>query len=158
MKPDTDFVLRSLAAVLRTEILPLVDSKYVQADILLIIQFLSALAADYESAAFCRNEENQELRELFAEAGTYVTETDLKKRLDKAVNSKDVDFKISSLDKCNQDLFNILIDLHAHIETLEGEEARRIEQTIWKVLKMKIMRRLPIIKMALPGSTPELLE
>lgn len=158
MKPDTDFLLRSLAAVLRTEILPLVGSKYVQADILLIIQFLFALAADYESAAFCRIEENQELRELFAEAGTYVTETNLKKRLDKAINSKDVDFKISSLDKCNQNLFNILIDLHAHVETLKDEKAHRIEQAIWKALNMKVMRRLPIIRKALPGSAPELLE
>jgi len=158
MKPDTDFLLRSLASVLRTQILPLMDSKYVQSDILLITQFLLALSADYESAAFCRIEENRELRELFAEASTYVTETNLKNRLYKAINSKDVDFKISSLDKCNQELFKILIDLHAHIETLEGEEGGRIEQTIWKVLKMKIMRRLPIIKMALPGSIPELLE
>jgi hypothetical protein len=34
------------------------------------------------------------------------------------------------------------------VETLEGDDERKLEQAIWQALQMKIMRRIPIIMAA----------
>ena len=148
MKPDTDFLLRSIAAELGSKIHPQVATKYGKANLEQIIQVLAALAEDFDTAASRRIEENQQLRSVFSEAAASVADDALKARLKKAADETETDYRISALDKMNRDLFTLLDELHAHVETLEGDKADQIEKAIWQVLQMKTMRRLPIIMSA----------
>jgi hypothetical protein len=148
MKPDTDFMLRAIAAELGSRIYPDVETSYGKANLEQIIQILVALAEDFDTAASRRIEENQQIRGLFEEALNSVGDDDLKMRLEKAVNETETDFRISALDTINQNLFSLLKELHEHVETLEGDEEHKLERAIWQVLQMKIMRRVPIIMAA----------
>jgi hypothetical protein len=148
MKPDTDFMLRAIAAELGSRIYPEVETSYGKANLEQIIQLLVALAEDFDTTASRRIEENKQIRLLFAEAMGSVGNDDLKMRLEKAANETETDYRISALDKINQNLFALLRELHEHVETLEGDDERKLEQAIWQALQMKIMRRVPIIMAA----------
>ncbi len=151
MKPNSDFLLRSIAKSLATEIHPLVDSEYHQSILKQIIELLVGIAADFDGAAARLIDENTEIRGLFADAVASIGDDNLKERLEKAAKSVDGDFKVSELDKSNQDLAGLLIELHTHVETIEGDEARRIEAAIGQALLMKSMRRLAVV-MEIPGT------
>ena len=152
MKPDTDFLLRAIATELGKKIYPNIKADYDRANLEQIIQLLVALAEDFDTAASRRIEENQQLRLLFSEKTGFVKDDDLKKRILEAAAGTENDYKISALDKSNQNLFTLLNELLAHVETLEGDEASEVENAIWQSLQMKIMRRVPII-MATAGWT-----
>ena len=63
---------------------------------------------------------------------------------------------VSELDKTNQSLRSLFIDLHAHVETLDGEPARRLEASIWQELSASVQRRLPaLVGMATAGAILE---
>ncbi len=48
---------------------------------------------------------------------------------------------VSDLERSNAELRSLLIELHAHVETLEAPEARRIEAAIWRELVTSTERR-----------------
>jgi len=145
MKPSSDFLLRSIAKSLATDIFPQVESRYHQLILKQIIELVVGIAADFDGAAARIIEENAEIRRLFNDAALSVTDNNLKERLEKAANSVEGDYKISGLDKSNQDLTRLLIELHAHVEILEGDESRSIEEAIKQALMMKSMRRLAVV-------------
>ncbi len=110
-----------------------------------IVQLLAGIAEDYEHATSWLLEENNEIRQLLNGATKWMNSSPLKERLEKAVISTDTDFKVSALDRSNQDLVEALIELHAYVEDLKNENARQTEEAIWQTLLMRPMRRLPII-------------
>ena len=148
MKPDTDFILSSIAAELRANVYPEVQSAYGKANLEQIIQILAGLAEEFDTAASRRIEENQEIRDIIATAAGTVGDKTLKRRLEKATKAVETDYRISTLDRINRNLFALLNELHEYIETLEGDEARRIESSVWQALHDKINRRVPIIMTA----------
>jgi hypothetical protein len=86
-------------------------------------------------------EENGELRRLFLESLSAVREDDLRVRLRQAAERGDTDYRLSALDEANSDLVKLLIELHSHVEGLKGEDARKVEEGIWRVLENWTKRR-----------------
>ena len=154
MKPDTDFILSSIATELRSKVHPEVQTAYGKANLEQIIQLLVGLAEEFDTAASRRIEENQEIRDIFAAAASTVMDQPLKGRLEKAAKEIETDYSISALDRLNRNLFTLLGELHEHIESLEGDEANRIERSIWQTLQSKISRRVPIIMTAADTPAP----
>jgi hypothetical protein len=70
-----------------------------------------------------------------------VDDTDLQKRLAAAANSSDASLLISQLEQSNDALRALLIELHAHVETLTGAQARALEDAIWRELSASTERR-----------------
>ncbi|MBW2374169.1 MAG: hypothetical protein JRF70_16705, partial [Deltaproteobacteria bacterium] len=88
-----------------------------------------------------RVEENRELRRLFAEAAPAVEDAELRARLEAAAAGSDEDLAVSALEASNSVLRVLLIELHAHVEELDSDAARGVEQAIWRELVASTERR-----------------
>ncbi len=141
MRPPVDRVLKQLATTLIGEIAPLVQVEYVQKNTLLVSMLLVSVAEEWDRAAERRVEENRELRRIFAEAAPAISKGELRTRLETAASEKDLRLRIRDLDASNDALRGLLMDLHAHVEGLETEEAGRIESEIWRELAASTERR-----------------
>lgn len=148
MKPDTALLLNSLAREVAVKMVPQLDSDYARADGGLVVELLLAAASDIDTAASRYIEENSKLRSLFSEAGNVVKDEELSQELGQelktAAEEEEQDYKISSLQKKNDELSGLLIRLHARVETLESGEARKIEDAIWNFLSARTFGQLPV--------------
>lgn len=88
-----------------------------------------------DDAAAIRATENETMRLLLGDAAGVVKDTALAARLSAAAAIAGSGLKISELDAAGDALRNLIIELHAHVETLEGCAARNIDQRIWRLLK-----------------------
>ena len=141
MRPQCDHILRTLGMVLATKYMPVLETDHAKAEIALTALVLGVISEEFERAAHRRIEENREMRKIFEKAVSVVTDKELKKRLSEASEKTEFDFHISALDKLNCELQAVLIDLHAHIEEIEGPEARNMETMIWQELENRVARR-----------------
>jgi hypothetical protein len=144
MKPDTALLLNSLAGEVAVKMVPQLDSDYARADGGLVVELLLAAAGDIDTAASRYIEENSKLRSLFSEAGNVVGDEELGQELKTAAEEEEQDYKISSLQKKNDELSGLLIRLHARVETLKSGEARKIEDAIWNFLSARTFGQLPV--------------
>jgi|GEM_PF-265494 hypothetical protein len=141
MRPSCDDILKILGNALVTEYMPKIPADKPRTDLALMALMIGVVGEEIERAAARRLEENQELRDLFAKVLPIVRDPDLKRRLEQAARTREEDFRVSALDRLNAELLTLLIELHGHVETLEGEEARKAEQGIWQVLEGWTARR-----------------
>jgi hypothetical protein len=141
VKPDPGHVLERVTQALLAEIAPAVQPAYRQASVTVHAMLLVSLREELDRAAARRAEENAALRALFAEAAPAVREAALRERLAGAAGARDASLRVPDLDAANQALRALLIELHAHVETLDGPEARRIEAAIWRELAASTERR-----------------
>ncbi len=141
MKPDADGLLNNLAAYLLTTVAPLTGTDAGMKTVAVIAVLMSAVVEEFDRAAANRIEENKRLRDLFSRVIHVVADHDLEARMEEAVDTVDEDFRISALDKTNRGLRELFIDLHVHIEGLEGEDARRTEEAIWQEMAAMVKRR-----------------
>jgi hypothetical protein len=118
MKPDVDVTHSMLTAML-----------------------LQCASEEWDRAAARRVEENRILRQLFAEAAPEIGDSDLRGRLETACGEDDEDLRISELNRSNDRLRTLLIELHGHVEEIDTEPARRIEAAIWQELRVSTERR-----------------
>jgi hypothetical protein len=102
---------------------------------------LTMIREEWDRAAARRAEENAALRALFRDAAPVVADTELRHRLSDASASSDPSLRISELERANDALRALLIDLHAHVETLGSADAKRIDDAIWKELSASTERR-----------------
>ena len=66
-------------------------------------------------------------------------------RLRAAAEGADADLRVTALERANQALRGLLVELHAQLETLSSPEARRLEAAIWEELRRSTERRaLPL--------------
>jgi Rad3-related DNA helicase len=137
----SDHILKTVTASLATEYLPNVVKDHERLGLFFSIFLLGAAAEETERAAHRRIEENNALREIFAQSLPVIEDKDLKSRLQLAVAKTEVDYRVTALDELNCELQEALIDLHAHVETLEGDRARAIEKAIWQELEEWTKRR-----------------
>lgn len=152
MKPDISLLLNSLAREVAVKMVPQLDSDYARADGGLIVELLLAAAGDIDTAASRYIEENSKLRSLFSEASTVVGGQELDQELGQelgqelktAAEEEEQDYKISSLQKKNDELSRLLIRLHARVEVLESSEVRKIEDAIWNFLSARTFGQLPV--------------
>ena len=141
MKPDVDLTLQLIAASLMTEIAPKISDDYTQRNSMLTVMLLQCAAEEWDRAAARRVEENRTLRRLFAEVAREIGDRDLRDRLEAASAGEDESLRISDLNRSNDGLRTLLIELHAHVEEIETEAARRIEAAIWQELRVSTERR-----------------
>ena len=141
MRPQGDLILRTVATNMLSKYLPGIGTEQGRSDFGLMALMALLVAEEFERAAHRRIEENNAFRNLFKDALPVVKDDDLKRRIIEAMEKTEDDYRISALDKLNCELQEVLIDLHAHIETLEGDDARKTEEAIWKELENWTKRR-----------------
>lgn len=141
MKPDVDLTLQTIAASLMTEIAPKISDEYTQRNSMLAAMLLQIAAEEWDRAAARRVEENGALRRLFAEAAPEIEDRDLRGRLEAASGGEEESLRIADLNRSNDGLRALLIELHAHLEEIDTETARRIEAAIWRELRVSTDRR-----------------
>ena len=141
MKPDMQIALQKLSQTMLMQIAPAVGVDYLQRNTALAAIMLQVVAEEWDRAAARRVEENGAMRKLFGEARAVVTDASLGQLLAEEAAGGDINLRIAALDAANKRLRALLIDLHAHVETLATPEARRVEDAIWAELKRSTERR-----------------
>ncbi|MEX2207032.1 MAG: hypothetical protein WEF50_12460 [Myxococcota bacterium] len=141
MKPEIPKVLEVVAAKLIFEVAPSVTPSYRQSSIGVTAMLLGIVREEWDRAAARRVEENASLRALFGEAASVVTDTDLRHRIEAAAASSDASLLVSELEKSNDALRALLIDLHAQVEEQSGAASRALEDAIWRELSASTERR-----------------
>ena len=124
-----------------TQIGPEIRSGYAQSSALVAGMVLQAASEEWDRAAARRVEENDALRALFRDARSTGENAALAERLDEAAAGADTDLHLSALDRSNDALRALLIELHAHVEELAGDAARDVESRIWSELRRSTERR-----------------
>ncbi len=141
MKPDVPNVLEVLTGTLMFDVAPNVTPSYRQSSIGVTAILLGMMREEWDRAAARRLEENEALRGLFRESRLAVSDTDLRRRLDEAAAARDASFRVSDLERGNEALRKLLIELHEHVELETSAEARRVEDAIWRELSASTERR-----------------
>jgi len=141
MKPEPSHALERLMQALLTELMPAVQPAYRQAGVGIQAMMIAAIREEHDRAAARRVEENRALRSLFADAAPTVTDAALRGRLGAAAQSEEASLLVPDLEASNGTLRSLLIELHAHVESLAGDAARRIEAAIWRELAASTERR-----------------
>lgn len=141
MRPTCEDILKILANSLLSDYAPTISGEKARTDLGLMAFMIGVVNEEIERSAARRVEENRQLRDLFRQALHTVEDPGLKTRLEEAAATREEDYRISALDRLNADLLKCLIDLHEHLESLEGQDARRAEQAIWQVLESWTRRR-----------------
>lgn len=141
MKPDMQIALQKLSQSLLMQVAPAVGVDYLQRNTALSAIMLQVVAEEWDRAAARRVEENGAMRKLFGEARGVVADQPLAQRLAEEAGGADADLRIAALDAANKRMRALLIELHAHVETLGTAEAQRIEDAIWAELKRSTERR-----------------
>jgi len=141
MRPSGEYILQAVATALITEYVPAMTAEKAQAELGLFALLIGVVSEEFERGTARRVEENKELRGLFSKALSVVLDQDLKNRLGKAAEGEETDYHASALDKANCDLLELLTELHGHVEGLEGEGAREVEEAIWEALENWTKRR-----------------
>ena len=126
---------------LLTELMPAVQPAYRQAGVGIQAMMIVAIREELDRAAARRVDENRALRRLFADAAPAVTDAALRERLRAAAQGDDGSLLVPDLEAGNRALRGLLIELHAHVEGLPGDGARRIEAAIWRELAASTERR-----------------
>lgn len=141
MKPDPRRFLEVAAVHLMTRTGPALGPGYEGSTAQSLGVMLLAVGEELERAAARRVEENAALRALFAESAPVVDDPALAARLAEAARGGDPDLAVPALEAANAALRGLLVALHAHVETREGPDARRVEDAIWRELRLSTERR-----------------
>ena len=141
MKPEIAKVLEVLAGKLLFEIAPNVSPAYRKSSVGVSALLLGMVREEFDRAAARRVEENDALRALFRDASPAITDTDLRRRLDEAAAGRDASLRVSELERTNDALRALLMQLHAWVETQPGAGARGIDERIWRELVLSTERR-----------------
>jgi hypothetical protein len=141
VKPDVPVVLGKVGQALLAQIGPEIRAEYTRSTALVATLLLQCVAEEWERGAARRVEENAALRALFREARAAVADASLRERLREASEGRDDDLRLSTLDRSNDALRGLLVELHAHVEEQEGETARVAETAIWRELRRSTERR-----------------
>jgi hypothetical protein len=141
MRPEISRVFQAFAMDLMVRVIPEIGPAYHQGTIGMMAAMLLIAADEWDRGA-SRLEENARLRQLFGAAAPVVNDAALRDRIVALGATRDGDLRISALEKNNCDLRAALVDLHAHVEGLEGAPARRVEEEIWRELAKSTERRM----------------
>lgn len=141
MRPRVEIVFQTMAMDLLERVIPAIGPSYHQGTVGMIATLLAIVSEEWDRAASRRVEENNRLRELFRQAAPVASDAALRSRLLQLAETRDDDFRISALEDNNCALRATLIDLHAHVEALTSEPARKIEAAIWDELAKSTERR-----------------
>jgi hypothetical protein len=142
VKPDPQRVLDVTAAHLMVRTAPVLPAgSYEQSSVAGLAALLMGAREEFERAAARRVDENAELRALFDRGAAAVEDEDLAARLRSAAAGADPGLLVAELEAENSALRSLLIELHAHVETLDSAAARGIDREIWRELVVSTERR-----------------
>jgi hypothetical protein len=141
VKPEVPKVLEVLAGKLLFDVAPNVMPAYRKSSVGVSAILLGMVREEWDRAAARRAEENAALRALFRETSPALADTDLRRRIDEAAAGRDASLLVSDLERANDSLRALLIELHAFVELQPGEAARRIDDLIWRELVTSTERR-----------------
>ncbi|MFT7128716.1 MAG: hypothetical protein ACI89U_000824 [Gammaproteobacteria bacterium] len=134
MKPDIGSVLLASIETLTTEIAPHFDGDYRGGTVSSIAVLMSLLGNEYDRAADMRFTTNKEIKEIFANAFTHLSDSDLALRLKNSSELEEISLRITDLDRSSALLKNLLIELHLYVEDLSEPWAEKINKDIWAFL------------------------
>ena len=140
MRPEVPSVFATFAADLVLRVAPEISPAYHQGTISMIATMLAIASEEWDRAASRRVEENNRLREIFRASLPTATD-ELRHKLEKLIETRDDDLRISSLTANNSALRAALIELHAIVESKDSVEARKVADAIWKELLQSTERR-----------------
>jgi len=141
MRPEATRFLGVAAGHLMTKTAGALGSGYEQSSVSVMGLMLTQLADEFERAAARRVEENRALRRIFSGAADAVADDALRAKIANASTGDDPDLAVSALEQSNCELRALLIELHAYVEELDTEAARRVEAEIWRELVTSTERR-----------------
>lgn len=141
MKPEIPNVLEILTGTLMFDVVPNVSPSYRQSSVGVTAMLLGMVREEWDRVADRRVEENAALRALFRESLSAVSDANLRGRLEAAAETRDPSYRVSDLERGNEALRALLIELHAHVELEKGAEARKVEDAIWRELSASTERR-----------------
>ena len=141
MKPEPTHVLERVMQALLADVAPAVQPPYRQAGVTMHAMLLLTVREEFDRAAARRVEENRALRALFGNADAVVEDAALKARLADAARGEDASLLVPALEESNRALRTLVIELHAHVETLASPAARRLDDAIWSELAASTARR-----------------
>jgi hypothetical protein len=141
VKPEPTRVLEAMAGRWMTELAPHVEPAYRRASLTVEALLLLCAREEWERAAARRVEENRALRALFADAAAEIGDAALGSRLEASAGAEEPSLRVDDLERANQELRRLLIELHAYVETWEAPAARRLEAAIWRELRLSTERR-----------------
>lgn len=126
--------LHGIARMLRERIGPAVEDPYA-GEAARLAEMLLKLNADWvDEAAAVRVAENAAIRALLSDAAALVNDAELAGRIGGSARSTDPGLRISELDAENNRLRFDLQDLHAYLDSLDGEAVTAFSQRIWRSL------------------------
>jgi hypothetical protein len=141
VKPDVPVTLAKISEALLVQIGPEIRADYAQRSALVASMVLQCAAEEWDRAAARRAEENAALRELFRISLPAVADAGLHECLAAAAEQRDEDLRVSALDRSNDALRALLIELHAHVEEQDAPAAREAESAVWRELLRSTERR-----------------
>ncbi len=122
-------------------VIPAISPTYHQGTVGMVATLLVIAADEWDRGASRRLEENQAIRALFRKAAPVVSDKSLAKKLTQMANTTDTDYRVTALENNNCTLRAALIELHTQIESQSGNEAREVENAIWKEIATSTERR-----------------
>ena len=141
MVPSVPLVLNGMARTMLMDLLPHNTHAYAGQTLQLGAALAMMCAQEFERAAARLTEENDALASLLGEAAATANDTALRDALREAASSRCSSLLISELHAHNRRLRALLIQLHAHVETMGGDAARALEDRIWGELAQSTRRR-----------------
>ena len=124
-----------------TDVAPNVTQSYRQASVLSAGVLLISVGEELDRIAERRISENAAIRAIFRDAVPAVADVALRARIEEGASGSEPGYRISELEASNAALRALLIELHAHVESQDGDDARRIEAEIWRELAASTGRR-----------------
>lgn len=142
MTPDVGTVLNGIARSLLFDIAPELRSAYAGQTLQLSAGLLMMINEEFDRAAARLAEENDALLRLFADAARLVDDRELRDALrSEGERGARASLQVSALRERNRTVRGLLVRLHEHVESLDGSEARAIEERIWDELAASTRRR-----------------
>lgn len=144
MKPDVPKVMMRSFERMLTHIAPHLNAEYAVGSASVIGLMMFQTATEFDRAAENLVQENRAMRSLFADAVSQLETGALSAKLKEAAAGDDPSVRVSELEKTNEALSALLIELHALVETLPEKAAREMEARIWaELVRSAEARRLP---------------
>ena len=140
MVPSVALVLNGLARTMLMDLLPQAGHAYGAQTLQLGAALAMMCAQEFDRAADRLARENAALLRLFAGAAPQVGDAALRADLQRAAGEESDSLLVSTLQQRNSVLRELLIRLHAHVESL-GEPARELDARIWAELVESTARR-----------------
>ena len=141
MVPSVALVLNGLARTMLMDLLPQTTHAYSAQTLQLAAALSMMCAQEFDRAAARLAEENGALEALLAAGAAVACDAALRADLQAAARPDATGLLVSALHARNRTLRALLVRLHAHVETLDGDPARALDARIWAELLESTRRR-----------------